>query len=326
MSNISNILDRLRSAIRYPSYPSTERSVSEQRCPQCGSNVILDRERGEIICPRCGLVVEQHFVENMRPEYRIFDPLHFFLRSHYEYYSDVMFTISADQSLTQKIIRTLHRHEYMQLLLVRKCLMYCEMLNLPRHVSEYAVRLSLSTYRACRRVSVEKTSSTALILASIYVACYVHSLFEHVRKVRDIIANLPRRTRRRTFRYIHVVASVNNIDLVRYREKIVISEAIEIARRFLNYVKDIDPTVMNRVTPRKFFSTVRKLCTAATHVASSSSSRTIATACVYIAADIYNMPLDAKKLYRICGGAAPTLTLRLVKTLLKKLDISVHIS
>ncbi len=323
MSTMSNILDKLRSAIRYP---STKHSAPEQRCPQCGSNVILDRERGEVVCPRCGLVVEQHFVENMRPEYRIFDPMHFFMRSHYEYYSDVMFTISADSALTQKIIRTLHRHEYFQLILVRKCLMYCEMLNLPRHVSEYAAKLALSTYRTCRKVNVEKTSSTALILASIYVACYVHTLFNHVRKVRDIIARLPKRTRRRTFRYIHTVSSINNIDLVKYREKIVISEAIEIARRFLNYVKDIDPTVMNKVTPRRFFSTVMKLCTVATHVASSSSSRTIATACVYIAADIYDLPLDAKKLYRACGGASPTLTLRLVKTLLKKLDISVHIS
>jgi transcription initiation factor TFIIB len=41
-------------------------------CPACGGPVITDRERGEVVCARCGLVVAEAAVD-MGPEWRVFD-------------------------------------------------------------------------------------------------------------------------------------------------------------------------------------------------------------------------------------------------------------
>jgi len=45
----------------------------EERCPECGSEeVIVDHERGEIICQKCGLVISSNIVDE-GPEWRAFD-------------------------------------------------------------------------------------------------------------------------------------------------------------------------------------------------------------------------------------------------------------
>jgi len=41
-------------------------------CPACGGPVITDRERGEVVCAQCGLVVAESAVD-MGPEWRSFD-------------------------------------------------------------------------------------------------------------------------------------------------------------------------------------------------------------------------------------------------------------
>ena len=41
-------------------------------CPACGGPVITDRERGEVVCAQCGLVVAESAVD-MGPEWRVFE-------------------------------------------------------------------------------------------------------------------------------------------------------------------------------------------------------------------------------------------------------------
>jgi transcription initiation factor TFIIB len=41
-------------------------------CPACGGPVITDRERGEVVCAQCGLVVAESAVDT-GPEWRVFD-------------------------------------------------------------------------------------------------------------------------------------------------------------------------------------------------------------------------------------------------------------
>jgi transcription initiation factor TFIIIB Brf1 subunit/transcription initiation factor TFIIB len=41
-------------------------------CPACGGPLITDRERGEVVCVQCGLVVAESTVD-MGPEWRVFD-------------------------------------------------------------------------------------------------------------------------------------------------------------------------------------------------------------------------------------------------------------
>ncbi len=42
------------------------------RCPVCGSPLITDREREEVVCAQCGLVVAESTVDT-GPEWRVFD-------------------------------------------------------------------------------------------------------------------------------------------------------------------------------------------------------------------------------------------------------------
>ena len=42
-------------------------------CPECGGRVVADRERGELVCPRCGLVLEACMMDP-GPEWRSFTP------------------------------------------------------------------------------------------------------------------------------------------------------------------------------------------------------------------------------------------------------------
>jgi transcription initiation factor TFIIIB Brf1 subunit/transcription initiation factor TFIIB len=41
-------------------------------CPVCGGPLVNDRERGEVVCAQCGLVVAESAVD-MGPEWRVFE-------------------------------------------------------------------------------------------------------------------------------------------------------------------------------------------------------------------------------------------------------------
>jgi transcription initiation factor TFIIB len=41
------------------------------KCPSCGGRLIVDYERGEIVCMQCGLVVSE--VVDIGPEWRSFN-------------------------------------------------------------------------------------------------------------------------------------------------------------------------------------------------------------------------------------------------------------
>ena len=42
------------------------------RCPVCGGPLVTDRERGEVVCAQCGLVVAEAAVDT-GPEWRTFE-------------------------------------------------------------------------------------------------------------------------------------------------------------------------------------------------------------------------------------------------------------
>ena len=58
--------------------PPQEKKEEEQveeitQCPECGSKQIArDYERGELVCQSCGLVLDEHFIDQ-GPEWRAFD-------------------------------------------------------------------------------------------------------------------------------------------------------------------------------------------------------------------------------------------------------------
>ncbi len=51
--------------------PEHELHLNE-RCPECGSHCITDFEKGEIVCAKCGLVIDENIIDP-GPEWRAFD-------------------------------------------------------------------------------------------------------------------------------------------------------------------------------------------------------------------------------------------------------------
>jgi transcription initiation factor TFIIB len=52
----------------------TEQLVKQIRCPECGSShIVQDRETGELICGKCGFVIEEEML-SQKPEWRAFTP------------------------------------------------------------------------------------------------------------------------------------------------------------------------------------------------------------------------------------------------------------
>ncbi|PSP54778.1 transcription initiation factor IIB 2 [Halobacteriales archaeon QS_1_67_19] len=49
-----------------------ESEREQQRCPECGGNLVTDDERGETVCTECGLVVDEDQIDP-GPEWRAFD-------------------------------------------------------------------------------------------------------------------------------------------------------------------------------------------------------------------------------------------------------------
>ena len=63
---------------------NTQVQVEEIRCQHCGNtNLVVDYERGEVVCPRCGTVVVDHLPDITRPEYRLFSSEDILEREHY---------------------------------------------------------------------------------------------------------------------------------------------------------------------------------------------------------------------------------------------------
>ncbi len=47
--------------------------MTEERCPACQADLVFDEERGEYVCPVCGMVAESNVID-MGPEWREFTP------------------------------------------------------------------------------------------------------------------------------------------------------------------------------------------------------------------------------------------------------------
>ena len=71
---MENDSDKLHQRLQSQS-DTGERKMAEyiKKCPECGSiNLFVNKDRGEIICKNCGLVIEEKIID-MGQEWREFD-------------------------------------------------------------------------------------------------------------------------------------------------------------------------------------------------------------------------------------------------------------
>jgi transcription initiation factor TFIIB len=161
-------------------------------CPVCGSRLIGDDEKGEIVCPSCGYVTSSPADEG--PEWKAIDldeknkrvrvgsPTtltlhdlglstdisHEMRDSHGKHLDPAMRAKVEMMKKWQSRIRTINSQERGLSIVLAKISEVCNNLNLPRNVAETAARI----YRTSVKLKVAKSKSImGMTAATVYLAC-----------------------------------------------------------------------------------------------------------------------------------------------------------
>jgi transcription initiation factor TFIIB len=193
--------------------------VSGKRvCPVCGSTeFIYDPTRGEIICAKCGYVIEENVVDE-GPEWRAFEPGQREKRARTGAPESILLhdkglstDIGIDRSLTGLMREKMYRLRKWQSRLrvsdaTERNLAFAlseldriaSQLKLPRHVEEEAARL----YReAVRKGLIRGRSIEAVIAACVYAACRLLKVPRTLDEIADI-SRVDKKEIGRSFRFI----------------------------------------------------------------------------------------------------------------------------
>ncbi|MAH21782.1 MAG: transcription factor IIB [Thaumarchaeota archaeon] len=173
--------------------PPPGREDQSQGCPTCRSSLIGDVDKGELVCSKCGLVIQEG-VEDRGPEWKALDfedkqkrirvgapttlALHDYgltteignTRKDSHGRSLDTFNRNAAENMRkwQARIRTSSSAERSLSNVLSRITAVCQAMNLPRNVSETAAHL----YRASMKMKVAKSKSiSGMTAASVYLAC-----------------------------------------------------------------------------------------------------------------------------------------------------------
>ncbi len=166
-------------------------------CPECGSigSLIYDYSRGELVCSKCGCVVEEHAVVQ-EPEWRVFGPEDRERRSRVgppiteKVHDKGLTTVIKMRDVNRirntriraKMARLARLHERMRVgksqrkhvTLLATLNRVRSKLNLPQHVVEEAGRILHMIFNASS--SIRKTDIDNYVAAAIYLAAKRHRL------------------------------------------------------------------------------------------------------------------------------------------------------
>ncbi|ADT84075.1 transcription initiation factor IIB [Thermococcus sp. SY098] len=187
-------------------------------CPVCGSTeFIYDPEHGEIVCSKCGFVIEENIVD-MGPEWRAFDASQREKRSRTGAPESILLhdkglstDIGSDRNITGLMREKMYRLRKWQSRLrvsdaAERNLAFAlseldriaSQLKLPKHVEEEAARL----YReAVRRGLIRGRSIESVIAACVYAACRLLKIPRTLDEIADI-ARVDKKEIGRSFRFI----------------------------------------------------------------------------------------------------------------------------
>jgi len=112
-----------------------DRSI-DLKCPNCGSvDLVYDHERGEIICIRCGTVVQERVIDFENPEYRVFDNTDF-TKIHYHpgELRGTQISIVNTQNLSNKL-------RFSRLGVLQQYLVYDNLAKIEKYVKDIIIQL-----------------------------------------------------------------------------------------------------------------------------------------------------------------------------------------
>ncbi|WP_461866242.1 transcription initiation factor IIB [Thermococcus sp.] len=187
-------------------------------CPVCGStDFIYDPGRGEIICAKCGFVIEENVIDT-GPEWRAFDASQREKRSRTGAPESILLhdkglstDIGIDRNLTGLMREKMYRLRKWQSRLrvsdaAERNLAFAlseldriaSQLKLPKHVEEEAARL----YReAVRRGLIRGRSIESVIAACVYAACRLLKIPRTLDEITEI-SRVDKKEIGRSFRFI----------------------------------------------------------------------------------------------------------------------------
>ncbi|ASJ00384.1 transcription initiation factor IIB [Thermococcus gorgonarius] len=187
-------------------------------CPVCGSTeFIYDPSRGEIVCAKCGYVIEENVVDE-GPEWRAFDPAQREKRARVGAPESILLhdkglstDIGIDRSLTGLMREKMYRLRKWQSRLrvsdaAERNLAFAlseldrlaSHLALPRHVEEEAARL----YReAVRKGLIRGRSIESVIAACVYAACRLLKIPRTLDEIAEV-SKVDKKEIGRSFRFI----------------------------------------------------------------------------------------------------------------------------
>lgn len=288
----------------------------KEECPECkGKIFIYDEKRGERICRKCGLVIEDMIIQE-REEWRAFDqeqkekkvrtgpplkPGEKLTTVIWGSKDSYGFPISTKQKEIITRIKRLQRTESEEKLeLVLNIIQeVIAKLSLPREIRERAILI----YKECQKKNILKGKKGKIIaVSSVYAACKQLSIPVTIHDIAKA-SKLPERKIERFYKFIvkelslKIPPTLPDIYIERLRTELKLSDNVKI--KSLEILED------ERIK----------------NIINGKNPITIATAIIYIASILSNEPVTQRKLAKVSGVTEVTIRNR-YKEICKKLELS----
>ena len=290
-----------------------------KKCPECGGiNLILNKEKGEMICRDCGLVIEEKMVD-FDQEWREFDSDQADKRrrtgapsTHTKY--DMGLGTSVGQKSDVYQLQSKERNKYFRLrkwqhristaiernlkLALAELKRVSSFLKLPGSVEEEAARI----YRqAVQRGLVRGRSMESVVAGALYAACRRHEVPRTLDELSEA-SGIDKKEIGRTYRFITRELQI----------RVLPSNPIDYISRFASSLK------LNATTQTKAVEILEMAQKA--ELTSGRGPTGIAAASLYVAALINNEKRTQREVADVAGVTEVTIRNR-YKELLSKLDL-----
>jgi len=292
--------------------------VEEIKCPHCGNlNLVVDHQRGEVICPRCGTVVLDHLLDVVHPEYRVFDSEDAERLEHYYRIKSDLDLGTSPQYLDDKLRKIAERVVYTQEHRVRRDLeAYLSKFALSKRQLDELVELGMQIYKRYSKVYAAKIFSLKYFAAALAVVFLRKSIDE----VMKTLGLERRRLLTKTVSRIRQLLPRQHSSENRLEE--MLQKIVEIYEKLAEQrpaLRDLEvrKTVMKiaRELTQKMFET---------GLASGRQCRVIAASVLYTVLNLVNVKVTQREIANIagCSDMAVRTTYR---QLLEKLNIKIEV-
>ena len=297
---------------------------SSQKCPFCGLGLINDSESGELICPKCGIVVRDKVVDN-HPEWKAIDledkqrrvrvgaPMTYLLHDEglstlvgdkpYGLGSNFQQTNDARKIKATSSMVRVSADERSLMKLLEKVDDLASRLSLPNNVAETAAYyIRSSKVKAFSKNKGQKEIAAAMI----YLACRVCNVNRTLKEIVDL-SDLQEKDVAKYYRalaQIFPTSSVKRPRLLNYVTKLsnILNLSIRVERLALDLARKVEDS----------------------DIALGKNPAGLAAACVHIAATLFDEPISSEDIAAELGVTPLTVRNR-TKEILRAYDVVIYV-